>query len=52
MNMATLFGKLREHELELGRLREEEESEQKQFIALKTTSKNVSRKQDREANSE
>ena len=25
MSMATLFGKLREHELELGRLKEEEE---------------------------
>lgn len=26
MNMAPLFGKLREHELELGRLKEEQES--------------------------
>lgn len=29
MNMTSLFGKLRKHELELGKLREKEESEQK-----------------------
>lgn len=39
MNMATLFGKLRKLELELGRLKEEEEGEQKQTISLKTAAK-------------
>ncbi|XP_047149798.1 uncharacterized protein LOC124821898 [Vigna umbellata] len=43
MNMATLFGKLREHELELGRLKEEEEIEEKKSIALKATSKKASK---------
>ncbi|KAG2399581.1 uncharacterized protein HKW66_Vig0105660 [Vigna angularis] len=38
MNMATLFGKLKEHELELRRLKEEEEIEEKKSIALKATS--------------
>ncbi|XP_027933253.1 uncharacterized protein LOC114188805 [Vigna unguiculata] len=39
MSMATLFGKLREHELELGRLKEEEEGEKRQSIALKAAAK-------------
>jgi len=43
MSMATLFGKLREHELELGRLKEEEEREKRQSIALKATTKTESR---------
>ncbi|BAT74608.1 hypothetical protein VIGAN_01231100 [Vigna angularis var. angularis] len=44
MNMATLFGKLREHELELGRLKDEEEiEEKKKSIALKVTSKKASK---------
>ncbi|KOM41229.1 hypothetical protein LR48_Vigan04g142700 [Vigna angularis] len=43
MNMATLFGKLREHELELGRLKEEEEIEEKKSIALKATGKKASK---------
>lgn len=44
MNMTSLFGKLREHELELGKLKEKEESEQKHSIALKTVSKIALRK--------
>jgi len=43
MSMATLFGKLREHELELGRLKEEEEGEKKQSIALKAAAKTEGR---------
>ncbi|XP_027927440.1 uncharacterized protein LOC114184329 [Vigna unguiculata] len=43
MSMATLFGKLREHELELGRLKEEEEGEKRQCIALKAVAKTESR---------
>ncbi|WVY89245.1 hypothetical protein V8G54_034759 [Vigna mungo] len=39
--MATLFGKLREHELELGRLKDEEEIEEKKSIVLKATNKNI-----------
>jgi len=34
--LQILFGKLREHELELGRLKEEEEEERKHNVALKT----------------
>ena len=45
MSMATLFGKLREHELELGRLKEEEEGEKRQSIALKATAKTISKSQ-------
>ena len=41
--MATLFGKLREHELELGRLKEEEEGEKRQSIALKAAAKTEGR---------
>ncbi|XP_022633262.1 zinc finger CCHC-type and RNA-binding motif-containing protein 1-like [Vigna radiata var. radiata] len=41
--MATLFGKLGEHELELGRLEEEEEIEEKKSIALKGTSKKATK---------
>ena len=36
MNIATLFGKLREHELELERLKEEEDGEKRHTIALKS----------------
>ena len=43
MSMATLFGKLREHELELGRLKEEEEGEKRQSIALKAAAKTEGR---------
>ena len=41
MSMATR--KLREHELELGRLKEEEEGEKRQSIALKAAAKNISK---------
>jgi len=41
MNMATLFGKLREHELELGRLKEEEDGEKRHTIALKSAVKSA-----------
>ena len=34
----TFFGKLQEHELELGRLKDEEEIEEKKSIALKASS--------------
>ncbi|WVZ15533.1 hypothetical protein V8G54_013099 [Vigna mungo] len=44
MNMATLFDKLNEHELELGKLKEEEETEHKHSIALKATNKKASRR--------
>jgi len=43
MNIATLFGKLREHELELGRLKEEEDGEKRHNIALKSVVKIVAR---------
>jgi len=36
MTMAALFGKLREHELELGRINEEEDIGRKKNIAFKT----------------
>ena len=36
MTMATLFGKLREDELELGRLNDEEDIGRKKNIAFKT----------------
>ena len=39
MNIATLFGKLREHELELERLKEEEDGEKRHTIALKSVVK-------------
>ncbi|WVY98180.1 hypothetical protein V8G54_030331 [Vigna mungo] len=42
MNMATLFGTLRKHKLELGILKDEEEIEEKKSIALKASSKNNS----------
>ena len=35
MTMAALFGKLREHELKLGRLNEEKDQERKKIIAFK-----------------
>jgi len=44
MSMATLFGKLREHELELGRLKEEEEGEKRQSIALNVVAEIESRR--------
>lgn len=41
MNVATIFGKLREHGLELGRLKEDEEIDQKRKgLALKPTTSN------------
>ena len=40
MSMATLFGKLREHELELGRLKEGEEGEKKAQHCIKNCCKN------------
>ena len=43
MNMATLFGKLREHELELGRLKEEEDGEKRHTIALKSAVKSAAK---------
>jgi len=36
MSMTTLFGKLREHELELDKLNKEEDHERKKNIAFKT----------------
>jgi len=41
MNIATLFAKLREHELELGRLKEEEDGEKRHTIALKSAIKST-----------
>jgi len=41
MSIATLFGKLREHELELGRLKEEEDGEKRHTIALKSAVKSA-----------
>ena len=41
--MSTLFGKLREHELELGRLKKEEEGEKRQSITLKVTAKTINK---------
>jgi len=41
ISIATLFGKLREHELELGRLKEEEDGEKRHTIALKSTVKSA-----------
>lgn len=43
MNMVTLFGKLREYELELGRLKKEEDGEKKHIIALKFVAKTVAK---------
>jgi len=43
MNIATLFGKLREHELELGRLKEEEDGEKRHIIALKSAIKSAAK---------
>jgi len=43
MNIATLFGKLREHELELGRLNEEEDGENRHTIALKSVVKTATK---------
>jgi len=43
MSMATLFGKLREHELELGRLKEKEKGEKRKSNALKVATKAESR---------
>jgi len=39
MNVATIFAKLKEHELELGRLKEEEDGEKRHTIALKSVVK-------------
>jgi len=39
MNIATLFGKPREHELELERIKEEEDGEKRHTIALKSVAK-------------
>jgi len=39
MNITTLFGKLREHELQLGRLKEEEDGEKRHNISLKSVVK-------------
>jgi len=41
MNITTLFGKLRKHELELGRLKEEEDGEKRHTIALKSAIKSA-----------
>ncbi|XP_027903654.1 uncharacterized protein LOC114163549 [Vigna unguiculata] len=41
MNIATLFGKLREHELELGRLKAEVDGEKRHTIALKSAVKSA-----------
>ena len=43
MNIATLFGKLREHELELGRLKAEEDGEKRHTIALKSAAKSAAK---------
>jgi len=49
MHMKTLFGKLKEHELELGRLKEEEEEcSKKKRIALKVNSKKLDNDSDSE----
>jgi len=41
--VATLFGKLREYELELGRLKEEEKGDKRKNIALKGTLKSANK---------
>jgi len=43
MNIATLFGKLTEHELELERLKEEEDGEKRHTIALKSVVKSTTK---------
>jgi len=43
MNIATLFGNLREHELELGRLKEEDDGEKRHIIPLKSFVKSVAK---------
>jgi len=43
MNITTLFGKLREHELELGRLKEEGDGEKRNTIALKSAVKSTAK---------
>jgi len=43
MYIATFFRKLREHELELGRLKEEEDGEKRHIIALKSVVKNTTK---------
>jgi len=43
MNIAILFGKLREHELELGRLKAEEDGEKRHTIALKSAVKSAAK---------
>jgi len=43
MNITTLFGKLREHELELRRLKEEEDGEKRHTIALKSAVKSAAK---------
>ena len=43
MNIATLFGKLREHELELGRLKAEDDGEKRHTIALKSVVKSATK---------
>lgn len=42
-NMTTLFGKLREHELELERFKEKEKGEKKYIVALKSVAKVAAR---------
>jgi len=41
MNMTTIFGKIREHELELGRLKYEKEERNKKSIPLKVNSRKL-----------
>jgi len=43
MNITTLFRKLREHELKLGRLKEEEDEEKRRTIALKSVVKTTAK---------
>jgi len=43
MNIATLIGKLREHELELGRHKEEEDGEKRHTIDLKSVVKSTTK---------
>jgi len=43
MNIATLFGKLREHKLKLGRLKAGEDGEKRHTIALKSAIKSTAK---------
>ena len=52
MSLATLFGKLQEHELELSRLQQHEESDKKKkSIALKATSNPIQDEDDYDSDS-